>query len=72
VSKIPPEQCERCRHLKIERTRLVSQPKQPGEEPIVAWTCRAFPKGIPKAIAEGRHDHTKAYKGDHGTRFEPL
>lgn len=68
----PPTQCLDCRHLKAERTRLVAQAKQPGEEPVVAYTCTAFPKGIPKAIDEGRHDHREPYKGDHGVRFAPL
>ena len=36
-----------------------------------AW-CKAFPKGIPKKILSGEHDHTKPFKGDGGIRFEPI
>ena len=36
------------------------------------FTCKAFPDGIPKEIADGKHDHTKSYKGDNGIRFEPI
>jgi hypothetical protein len=56
----------------MERTRVVAQPKQPGAEPTVSYVCKAFPKGIPKAIAEGRHDHREPYAGDHGVRFTPV
>jgi len=34
--------------------------------------CKAFPKGIPKEILLGKHDHTKPFKGDNGIRFEPI
>ena len=34
-------------------------------------TCRAFPEGIPPAIANNRHDHRERYDGDSGIRFEP-
>lgn len=33
--------------------------------------CRAFPDGIPPAIAVNRHDHREPYDGDRGVRFEP-
>ena len=35
--------------------------------------CHAYPDGdgIPEPIQNGNHDHTKAYKGDKGIRFEP-
>lgn len=33
--------------------------------------CRAFPKGIPEAIAANRHDHRQPFDGDYGVRFEP-
>jgi hypothetical protein len=33
--------------------------------------CRAFPNGIPEAIAKNRHDHRQPYDRDHGVRFEP-
>ncbi len=32
--------------------------------------CLAFPDGIPNAIAYGRNDHTKPYKGDGGTQYK--
>jgi len=33
--------------------------------------CRAFPKGIPRAILMNKHDHREPYEGDYGIRFEP-
>jgi hypothetical protein len=35
------------------------------------WCCRAFPKGIPAPLIEGRLDHRDSYPGDQGIRFEP-
>ncbi len=32
--------------------------------------CAAFPDGIPLVIWTGENDHRKAYRGDHGIRFE--
>lgn len=37
-----------------------------------AWTCDAFPDGIPTGIATGQHDHTEPFPGDNGIRFEPI
>ena len=34
--------------------------------------CEAFPRGIPGAILDGEHDHTGAYRGDHGVRYQPM
>ncbi len=34
--------------------------------------CVAFPRGIPREIAEARFDHTQPYAGDGGIRFAPL
>lgn len=34
--------------------------------------CAAFPEGIPKAIWQGENDHTQAYLGDNGIRFERV
>lgn len=34
-----------------------------------AFTCRAFPAGIPTPIVEG-YDHRKPFPGDGGIRFE--
>ena len=33
--------------------------------------CSAYPTGIPEEIWSGAVDHRKAYKGDHGIKFEP-
>jgi hypothetical protein len=33
--------------------------------------CRAYPKGIPRAILMNLHDHRDPYEGDFGVRFEP-
>ena len=33
--------------------------------------CRAFPGGIPEAIAKNRHDHRNPFDQDQGLRFEP-
>lgn len=33
-------------------------------------TCAAFPKRIPREILQGEHDHTTAFPGDHGIRYE--
>ena len=33
--------------------------------------CRAFPTGIPEAIAKNRHDHRQPFDRDFGVRFEP-
>jgi len=32
--------------------------------------CEAFPYGIPEDILTGEFDHTEAYEGDNGLRFE--
>jgi len=37
---------------------------------LVDRTCKAFPKGIPIQIWNGKNNHTKPYKGDNGIRFE--
>ncbi len=34
-------------------------------------TCAAYPKGIPTAILDGRHDHREPWPGDKGIRFQP-
>ena len=33
--------------------------------------CEAFPDGIPQDILGAENDHTEAFRGDHGVRFEP-
>ncbi len=51
-------QCNTC--LNLNRTK---KPEWP--------TCKAFPDGIPEEILDGYHDHTEAYPGDNGVRYEP-
>lgn len=34
--------------------------------------CAAFPRGIPGPILDGEHDHSEAYRGDHGIRYQAL
>ena len=34
--------------------------------------CKAFPKGIPDEIWEGKNKHTDPVEGDHGILFEPA
>lgn len=34
-------------------------------------TCKAFPNGIPKAIANGSVTHEEPYPGDNGITYEP-
>jgi len=41
-------------------------PKQYG----FGLTCKAYPKGIPEEILEGKIDHDKPYLADHGIQFE--
>ncbi len=47
-------QCLDCRHF----------------HPHFAWTCDAFPDGIPEDIFDGAL-HDKPRDGDHGIQFEP-
>ena len=46
----------------------VSQPD--GTEMSERVVCKAFPEGIPAAIAYGKNPHTAPFKGDHGILFE--
>jgi len=41
-------------------------PKQYG----FGLTCKAYPRGIPEEILEGKIDHDKPYPGDHGIQFK--
>lgn len=38
----------------------------------VAWTCTAFPDGIPNALDMAGADHRAPLPGDHGVRFQPV
>lgn len=40
-------------------------------DPGKAFTCAAFPEGIPREIRFAEHDHTKPFPGDRGILFEP-
>ena len=51
--------CNGCRHFRDWRL---------GER---IGFCDAFPKGIPRAIWQGEHDHRTPFPGDQGIRFEP-
>jgi hypothetical protein len=70
-SPFPPEQCSRCRHFAFERVVKAEAPDDESE-PETAFTCAAFPDGIPQDIAEGAFDHANPHAGDHGIRFEPA
>lgn len=37
-----------------------------------AWTCEAFPDGIPEDVKTGVFDHTKPHPSDKGLQFDPL
>lgn len=49
-------QCRACAH-------------RDASDPMV---CAAYPEDIPAAILTGTADHSTAYPGDHGIRFEPM
>jgi len=51
--------CHKCKNLNSENTQI------PG-------TCKAFLKGVPLLIWEGKVDHTKPYPGDNGIQFEAI
>ena len=53
-------QCVGCKHF------IVSRAIPPERR------CVAFLGGIPEEIWNESFDHTKAYPGDRGFRFEPL
>lgn len=38
----------------------------------IARQCSAFPDGIPLEIWKAENNHTSAYPGDNGIRFEPI
>jgi hypothetical protein len=39
---------------------------------LVAYTCKAFPEGIPQQFLDGGHDHKTPFPGDHGIMFEGM
>lgn len=52
-----PRQCMACKNIDLESP---------------AFTCRAFPDGIPAAILSNEFDHAGPFKGDRGIRFDPI
>lgn len=37
-----------------------------------AFSCAAFPEGIPEEILLGDHQHDKPFSGDSGIQYEPA
>ncbi len=52
------EVCTSCTHLDREH-RLERR-------------CKAFPRGIPEEIWDGKNDHRKPVRGDHGIQYEAI
>lgn len=50
---------------------FISPTKDPRDEGTIP-VCRAFPKGIPDAIAWGDDPHTSPVEGDHGILYKNL
>lgn len=44
--------------------------KNDGDEMTERHVCKAFPNGIPYAIASGENKHSKPIFGDHGIQYE--
>ena len=65
----PSRQCTACVHLG-GLVQIGGKVDEAGLEPVVDWSCSAFPSGIPEEITEERFDHRKAWEGDQGIRFE--
>ena len=59
MTTIPMPMCMTCRHLHRD-------------DDATAFTCAAFPDGIPQPIVHSEHDHREPYPGDHGIRYAPL
>jgi hypothetical protein len=56
--------CPDCTHLDRDTSIEV--------DGILTGVCAAFPAGIPDEIFAGGFDHRIAFRGDGGTRFEPM
>lgn len=37
-----------------------------------AFTCDAYPDGIPEEIIQSEHDHHEPFRGDGGIQYKPL
>lgn len=48
--------CHQCKHLFSK----------------LAWTCSAYPRGIPLPILHSEVDHRRSYEGDNGIQFEMI
>lgn len=51
--------CTWCKHLNLAASRRAGW-----------FVCKAYPGGVPRAIATGEELHREAYAGDRGIRFE--
>lgn len=56
----------RCKHF----TGVGTGREEVDGEAVHVPVCRAFPTGIPKAIAYGTNKHTRPFRGDGGIQFE--
>ncbi len=64
---IVPPLCRRCRHF----SGVVEAEAEPGELGLVP-VCVAVPRGIPRAIRDGKASHRSHYPGDAGILYEPA
>lgn len=58
-----------CSARKCKHFIGVKEDDRPNSPDVVI--CKAFPEGIPDAIAYGSNPHRSPYQGDHGIQFAP-